>query len=193
VIRSFSEKKWTVYWEEVQKAADHFGQALKFERKAPANALAGLDLESILNDNYVEDCHGLDRAWAAMGYRTHENTQGTLAATGPPVVTATTPTPPMATTPSTTTTIGDNVSLPTATMTVTTPSVIAPQAPPATTLAPTENQNQENSQVPDQTPAPFESDEQQPNNWQELDNVLEADRYDPQWTLLSLFHRATTI
>ena len=72
-------------------------------------------------------------------------------------------------------------------MTVTTPSVIAPQAPPATTLAPTENQNQENSQVPDQTPAPFESDEQQPNNWQELDNVLEADRYDPQWTLLSLF------
>jgi hypothetical protein len=88
----------------------------------------------------------------------------------------------MATTPSTTTTIRghDNVSLPTATMTVTTPSVIAQQAPPATTLAPSENQNQENSQVPDPTAAPFESNEQQPNNWQELNNVLEADRYDPQ-------------
>jgi hypothetical protein len=77
--------------EEVQKAADHFGQALRFKKKAPVDALAGLDLESILNDKYVEDLVGLDRAWAAMG---HQN----------PVVTANIPPPPTATAPSTNTT-----------------------------------------------------------------------------------------
>jgi hypothetical protein len=80
VIRSFAEKQWTVYWEEVKKASNHFGQKLKFERKAPAEGLVGLDLESILNDNYVKDLKGLDRAWAAMGQQTGQESQRTSAA-----------------------------------------------------------------------------------------------------------------
>jgi hypothetical protein len=75
VVRSFAEKKWTVYWEEVEKATDHSSQALKFEKKAPTEGLAGLDLESILNENYVQDLKGLDKAWAAMGHQSRQQAQ----------------------------------------------------------------------------------------------------------------------
>jgi hypothetical protein len=66
VLRSFAEKQWTVYWEEVKKAADHFGNQLKLEKKETEKGLDGVDVEVILQNNYVKDQNGLDQALAMI-------------------------------------------------------------------------------------------------------------------------------
>ena len=58
VLRSVAEKQWTVYWEEVKKASDHYANNLKFESKAPSDGLSGLDLESIYNNDYFPGPNG---------------------------------------------------------------------------------------------------------------------------------------
>jgi hypothetical protein len=196
VIRYFAEKQWTVY-EEVKKA-------LKFERKAPAEGLAGLDLESILNDNYAKDLKGLDRAWATtLGRQDHRGSQEAPAAasTGrttaeiacPPVVAdatvivATIPPPPMARTTQTITN-NDHDIPPTATDVATT-SVSAPTTLPATTTAPVETQDVDpnslllgnaNNQDPNPPPSPVDPSER---DKQDPDSVLDEDPYDPQSVL----------
>jgi hypothetical protein len=199
--RAFAEKQWTVYWEEVQKAADHFGQSLKFERKATAQGLAGLlDLESILNHNYVKDLTGLDRAWATLGRQDQRESPGTPAATVgttvenvcPPVVAVATaitaPIPPLPMASTTQAITQNDHDIPPTATADTTPGVSAPeQAPPATTTAPVEIQDGDSSslllahannhQDPNPVQPPVDPSEQDP------DSALDEDPYDPQSVL----------
>ena len=100
VLRSIGEKQWTVYWEEIEKASDHFANTLKFESKAPTNGLEGLDLESIYNDHYYPGPNGLDHA--LLGTSRTERRPPVIATPHiPPVPTNA---PPIVTTTSTTTT-----------------------------------------------------------------------------------------
>jgi hypothetical protein len=173
VIRSFAEKQWTVYWEEVKKAADHFGNQLKFEKKAPVEGLVGLDLETILNNDYVKDQNGLDHALVSR-VRAEQNGSRPLAVMMPPPLTA--PRATMA--PS----LGTN-------------HAVVPTANPASTVAPNPAPIHTTTTIaaattPSPTDVPPASPEQDPavpsdTSDEELDPDLdqEEDRYDPQTVL----------
>jgi hypothetical protein len=62
VVRSVPEQKWTVYWEAIQRVADHGFAVLKFESRPPADGgLVGLNIEQLMNDTmYIRDQQGID-------------------------------------------------------------------------------------------------------------------------------------
>ena len=52
VLRSCENQKWTVYWHEIDRCADHSFNSLKYETSTGMN-LSGVNVDSILNTKYL--------------------------------------------------------------------------------------------------------------------------------------------
>ena len=151
VITSLPDKGWRVYWDGVNKSADHPNTNLKFVRASVGDQLTNLDLESIMTNDYVIDQRGLDCHMAA---------RPTIPAT-----TATVPTPlPI-----------QQIPEPIAATTQQAPSNPPQPATTPTNLLPTLTNNEQTTE-PEQDPIVTDVNE---NEESDPDKEEEEDNFDP--------------
>ena len=180
VLRSVEGPKWTVYWESINKCADHAPKCLRVEDKQVSNALANIDVDDVIRTTHVGDQRGIDRVLVATGQM--EEAPAPQPDVAPPVE----PPPPIQTPAA--------VPLPNA-VANTTAATQAPDEEPVQIQAPDEAQAQTQTNEPAPTNAATAAlaaavnaavETVEENEEADPDLQLEDDVYDPNSILLDM-------